>query len=102
MCPPSIHKLEKGYYADGEDAYEMRKPLNRQVVGLPPLEGETDDTTTTTTGAGAGAGAGAGGSSGSSSDASSTAPSTAGATPAGGDVVDAGAHKPVDPPKPPQ
>ena len=33
----SIHGLEKGYYADGEDAYDMRKPLTRQVVSLPSL-----------------------------------------------------------------
>lgn len=32
----TIHGMEKGYYADGEDAYDMRKKLTRAVVGLLP------------------------------------------------------------------
>ena len=32
-----VASTETKYYADGEDAYEMRKPLNRAVVGLPAL-----------------------------------------------------------------
>lgn len=31
----SIKQLERKYYADGEDAYNMYKPLNREAVGLP-------------------------------------------------------------------
>lgn len=34
--PPRIHDEEKGYYADGEDAYDMRKYFNK-----PSDEGKT-------------------------------------------------------------
>ena len=71
-----IHGLEKGYYADGEDAYDMRKPLSREVVGLPPLEGSSDAAA-----AGAGAGAGAGASTGTGDAAPSTASAPGGEPP---------------------
>lgn len=38
----NVHNIEAKYYADGEDAYEMRKPLSRETVGLPPLAGDAD------------------------------------------------------------
>lgn len=38
-----MHGVEKGYYADGEDAYDMRKVLTRAVVGLPPLQATEGD-----------------------------------------------------------
>lgn len=31
------HGVEPKYYADGEDAYDCRHPLSREIVGLPPL-----------------------------------------------------------------
>jgi hypothetical protein len=34
-----IHGVEPKYYADGEDAYDMRHKLNRAIVGLPELPG---------------------------------------------------------------
>ncbi len=37
----NVHGVEPKYYADGENAYEMRKPLTREMFGLPPLDGET-------------------------------------------------------------
>lgn len=67
---------ERGYYADGEDAWEMRKMLSREEVGLPPLEATEESKTEekggkkeeekTTAGAGAAAAAGGGGSGGAS------------------------------------
>lgn len=35
-----VHGTEAKYYADGENAYDMRKPLTRESVGLPPLPSE--------------------------------------------------------------
>lgn len=32
----NVEKVEAGYYADGEDAYEMRHPLTREAYGLAP------------------------------------------------------------------
>ena len=34
ICNYSIHDIERGYYADGEDAYDMRHPFV-----TPPAEG---------------------------------------------------------------
>lgn len=34
-----IHGVEPKYYADGEDAYDMRHKLTRAIVGLPELPG---------------------------------------------------------------
>jgi hypothetical protein len=56
----NIQDVEKKYYADGEDAYQMRKPLTREVVGLPPLGA-----------------AGAGAAAGSASESSASAPAAA-------------------------
>ena len=33
----SVSEVEAKYYADGEDAYAMRKYLNREDLQLPPL-----------------------------------------------------------------
>lgn len=33
----AVHGVEPKYYADGENAYDMRKPLSRAALGLPPL-----------------------------------------------------------------
>ena len=33
----SVHKLDRKYYQDGENAYEMHCTLNREVVSLPLL-----------------------------------------------------------------
>ena len=35
-----VHGVEPKYYADGEDAYDMRHKLSREAVGLPPLPGQ--------------------------------------------------------------
>ena len=32
----NVHGVEAKYYADGENAYDMRKPLSRALLGLPP------------------------------------------------------------------
>lgn len=32
-----VNEVEKGYYADGEDAYGMRRDINRIVMDLPPV-----------------------------------------------------------------
>lgn len=53
-----VHGKEPKYYADGEDAYDMRKPLTRELVGLSPLEvpattSASADVATGITGAGA-------------------------------------------------
>jgi ribosomal protein S18 acetylase RimI-like enzyme len=36
----NVKGMEAHYYADGENAYEMRKPLTRDMFGLPPWHGE--------------------------------------------------------------
>lgn len=33
----NVHMVDPKYYADGEDAYEMRKPLTREMFGLSAL-----------------------------------------------------------------
>jgi hypothetical protein len=33
----AVHGTEAKYYADGENAFDMRKVLTREVLGLPPL-----------------------------------------------------------------
>mmetsp|Transcript_33641 Transcript_33641/g.43358 ORF Transcript_33641/g.43358 Transcript_33641/m.43358 type:complete len:205 (+) Transcript_33641:25-639(+) len=42
-----IHEIEKGYYADGEDAYDMRKHFKahpgRKEIEAPPDPNNTDD-----------------------------------------------------------
>ena len=43
----SIHDREVKYYADGEDAYCMRRALTRESVGLPPLPTSTSVTAPT-------------------------------------------------------
>ena len=40
----SIHGIDPKYYADGEDAYEMRKQLSPEDFGLEPDE-ESEATT---------------------------------------------------------
>jgi hypothetical protein len=57
-----VASVEAKYYADGEDAYEMRKPLSRAAVGLPPLPSEAAAAgAAAAAAAGAGAGAAAAG-----------------------------------------
>lgn len=60
----AVHGVEPKYYADGEDAYDMRKKLTREIVGLPPLPGDKaaapSAPTTAAAPAAGGAGAGAG------------------------------------------
>lgn len=36
----NVKGMEAHYYADGENAYEMRKPLTRDMFSLPPWHGE--------------------------------------------------------------
>lgn len=38
----SIHAIDPKYYADGEDAYEMRKQLAPEDFGLSPREPEAE------------------------------------------------------------
>lgn len=37
----AVHGTEAKYYADGEDAWDMRRQLSRELVGLPPIAGPT-------------------------------------------------------------
>jgi hypothetical protein len=37
-----VHKLDRKYYQDGENAFEMHCTLNREVVGLPALTDVSD------------------------------------------------------------
>ena len=50
------HGVEEKYYADGENAYDMRKPLTREMFGLPPLPGSEDSKTAEETAPSSGAG----------------------------------------------
>jgi hypothetical protein len=34
----TVHGTEAKYYADGENAYDMRKIITREMLGLPALE----------------------------------------------------------------
>lgn len=38
-----IHDVEKGYYADGEDAYDMRCNYSEEQVGKPVVDSDDED-----------------------------------------------------------
>lgn len=38
-----VHGVEPKYYADGENAFEMRRKLNRELVGLTNTLGQSGD-----------------------------------------------------------
>jgi len=55
----TVHGTEAKYYADGENAFDMRKVLTRESFGLPPLPSKSVGGLASTTAAGATAAAAA-------------------------------------------
>jgi hypothetical protein len=57
----AVHGTEAKYYADGENAYDMRKVITREMLGLPPLPERAQKAAPPAGAAAGGAGAAAGG-----------------------------------------
>lgn len=55
----TVHGTEAKYYADGENAFDMRKVLTREFFGLPPLPSKSLGGLSSTTAAAAAAAAAA-------------------------------------------